>query len=75
MGSSLQKKFFGHFLKGEDTGWTKQPRVVLQVRHPDERFVERHESEWPLARTQWTKLYLNPRDHSLVDRPLTGDAR
>jgi hypothetical protein len=29
------------------------------VRHLD-RFVERAESEWPLARTQWTKLYLQP---------------
>jgi len=33
-GVALQKKFFGHFLKGEDTGWTKQPKVRLQVRHP-----------------------------------------
>ena len=51
-GLQLQKKFFGHFLKGEDTGWSKQPKVLLQVRHPGERFVERHEGEWPLARTQ-----------------------
>ena len=39
----LQKKFFGHFLKGEDTGWGEQPKVLLQVRHPGEKFVERHE--------------------------------
>src|SRR3989442_838115 len=65
-GVALQKKFFGHFLKGEDTGWTKQPRVLLQVRHPGERFVERAESEWPLARTQWTRLYLNPGEQRLV---------
>ena len=25
-GVALQKKFFGHFLKGEDTGWKDQPR-------------------------------------------------
>src|SRR5207253_614984 len=42
-GVRLQKRFFGHFLKGEDTGWTRQPPVVLQVRHPGERFVERPE--------------------------------
>jgi predicted acyl esterase len=70
-GVGLQKKFLGHFLKGEDTGWSRQPKVLLQVRHPGERFVERHESEWPLARTQWTKLYLNPADHSLGREPLT----
>jgi predicted acyl esterase len=64
-GMELQKRFFGHFLKGEDTGWSEQPLVQLQVRHPGERFVERHEQEWPLARTQWTKFYLDPRNMSL----------
>ena len=58
-GVKLQKRFFGHFLKGESNGWERQPRVQLQVRHPD-RFVERHENEWPLARTRWTKLSLDP---------------
>ena len=28
----IQKRFFGHFLKGEDTGWDDQPPVLLQVR-------------------------------------------
>jgi len=65
-GVNLQKRFFGHFLKGEDTGWDKQPRVQLQIRHPGEKFVQRHESEWPLARTQWTKFYLDPQHMSLV---------
>ena len=27
-GVALQKKFFGHFLKGEDTGWDRQPKSV-----------------------------------------------
>jgi uncharacterized protein len=57
-GEALQKRFFGHFLKGEDTGWSKQPRVSLNVRHSHETFVLRGESEWPLSRTQWTKYYL-----------------
>lgn len=56
-GRELQKRFFDYFLKGTDNGWDKQPRVQLQVRHVD-TFVERHENEWPLARTDWTKLYL-----------------
>jgi len=58
-GVAIQKRFFGHFLKGEDTGWKDRPRVQLQVRHVD-RFVERPENEWPLARTRWTKMYLDP---------------
>jgi predicted acyl esterase len=68
-GVKLQKRFFGHFLKGEDSGWSKQPPVQLLVRHPGEKFVERHEYEWPLARTRWTKFYLNPGDRSLTREP------
>ena len=59
-GETLQKRFFGHFLKGEDTGWKEQPHVSLNIRHPHEKFVVRGENEWPLARTQWTKYFLQP---------------
>jgi uncharacterized protein len=61
-GVALQKRFFGHFLKGEATGWERQPRVQLQVRHV-EGFVARGEDEWPIARTRWTRLYLDPAGH------------
>ncbi|HET9403729.1 MAG TPA: CocE/NonD family hydrolase C-terminal non-catalytic domain-containing protein, partial [Burkholderiales bacterium] len=67
-GRLLQKRFFDYFLKGENNGWDRQPRVQLQVRHTD-RFVERHESEWPLARTQWTRFHLDPGNHSLTREP------
>jgi predicted acyl esterase len=73
-GVALQKKFFGHFLKGEDTGWEDQPTVLLQVRHPGERFVERHESEWPLERTQWTKYFLDSSTLTLSDEAAPVDA-
>jgi len=56
-GRELQLRFFNHFLKGEGD-WKSRPRVQLQVRHVD-RFVERQENEWPLARTNWTRLYLH----------------
>ncbi len=68
-GVKLQKRFFGHFLKGEDTGWAQQPPVQLLVRHPGEKFVERHEQEWPIARTLWTKFFLEPSDLSLRRTP------
>jgi len=64
-GMDLQKRFFGYYLKGEKNGWDKQPTVQLQVRHPGEVFVERHENEWPLKRTEWTKFYVDPNDMSL----------
>jgi predicted acyl esterase len=59
-GRDVQKRFFDHFLKGLDNGWDRTPRVQLNIRHPGERFVLRGEHEWPLARTQWTRLYLHP---------------
>ena len=73
-GVKLQKRFLDHFLKGVQNGWEKQPRVLLQVRHPGEKFVERHENEWPLARTQWTKLYLDAREKRLATAPMSTNA-
>ena len=67
-GVQLQKRFFAHFLKGEDNGWDRQPRVQLQVRHVD-RFEERHEQEWPPARTQWTPFHLHGRGGQLLTAP------
>jgi predicted acyl esterase len=69
-GVKLQKRFFGHFLKGEDTGWDRQPKVQAQIRHPGERFELRSEDEWPLARTQWTRFYLDPASMGLVREPV-----
>ncbi len=74
-GLDLQKRFFGHFLKGEKNGWNKQPTVQLQVRHPGEKFVERHEKEWPLKRTNWTKFYLEPANDALTGKKPTADAK
>jgi predicted acyl esterase len=68
-GVKQQKRFFDFFLKGEQNGWKEKPRVQLQVRHVD-RFVERQENEWPIARTQWTKFYLDPAYQSLVAEPV-----
>jgi predicted acyl esterase len=70
-GVKLQKRFLDHFLKGADNGWDKQPRVTLQIRHPGEKFVERHENEWPLARTRWTKLFLDLGEMALTPTPVS----
>jgi uncharacterized protein len=68
-GRTLQKRFFDYFLKGEKNGWDQQPRVLLQVRHLD-GFEERAEQEWPLARTCWTKFYLDlAADELLLEAP------
>ena len=72
-GVGLQRRFFDFFLKGEKNGWDRQPRVTLQVRHPGEKFVERHEKEWPLARTRWTHLHLDPDGMRLAPTPPAAD--
>jgi predicted acyl esterase len=71
-GEALQKRFFGHFLKGENTGWENEPPVALNIRHPDERFVRRAEQEWPLKRTRWTKYFLEPEGLGLGTTPPAG---
>jgi uncharacterized protein len=72
-GVKLQKRFFDYFLKGAKNGWDKQPRITLQVRHPGEKFVERHENEWPLARTQWTQFHLDPDGMRLSPKPAAAE--
>lgn len=67
-GVGLQKRFLDHFLKDATNGWNDLPPVRLQVRHVD-RFVERFENEWPLARTEWTRFYLNPDNMTLDVEP------
>ncbi|MEJ8846283.1 CocE/NonD family hydrolase [Variovorax rhizosphaerae] len=73
-GIDLQKRFLGHFLLGKDTGWAKQPPVQLQIRRPDEHFTTRDEQEWPLARTRWTRYYLDPQSRTLGTMPRSGDS-
>ncbi|GLX94662.1 CocE/NonD family hydrolase [Herbidospora sp. NBRC 101105] len=64
-GVDLQKRFFGHFLAGQDTGWEKQPPVQLQIRHVDATFTPRFEEAWPIPRTRWTRHFLDAADLSL----------
>lgn len=73
-GRLLQKRFFDYFLKGVDNGWADEPQVWLQIRRLD-GFVERQENEWPIARTRWTKLYLNPSDQRLSSTYVAAEGR
>ena len=72
-GIELQKRFFGHYLKGEDNGWANSPPVRLLVRHADATFVERLEDEWPLARTQWVKYHLDLEKRELSRKPIKAE--
>jgi predicted acyl esterase len=70
-GREQQRKFFDCFLHGRKAAWARQPRVLLQVRHPGEKFVARAEDEWPLKRTKWTKFYLDPASMVLTPKKPT----
>ena len=48
-------RWYDHWLKGIDTGIMEEPPIKLYITGLD-RY--RYENEWPLARTKWTKLYL-----------------
>jgi uncharacterized protein len=66
---NVQRPFFDHFLKGENNGWDREPRVQLAIRGPDSAPF-RMETEFPLARTQWTKFYLDAAASAIAaDKP------
>jgi len=54
-GSEEMLRWYDHWLKGIDTGIMDEPPIKMFV-HGVNRY--RFEKEWPLARTEWTKLYL-----------------
>jgi len=73
-----QLRFFDYWLKGIDNGVMDEPPVKLAIRHGRDAIEWRHEQEWPLARTQWTKLYfdLSKPDAALVEgNPATTASR
>ena len=73
-GIALQKKFFGHFLKGEDNGWNHHPRIMMQVRHPEKSAFESLSApSWPLPNIQWRKLYLDPAGQMLISKQPIAD--
>ena len=54
-----QIRFFDYWLKGIDNGVMAEPPVKLAIRKGADAFEWRSEREWPLARTRWTKFYLD----------------
>jgi putative CocE/NonD family hydrolase len=54
-----QLRFFDYWLKDIDNGVMQEPPVKLAIRTGHGEYHFRHENEWPIARTQWTKLYLD----------------
>ena len=64
--------FMDCFLKDDtSSGFLDTPPVRLEVRSSLNEIHEvRYENEWPIARTQYTKLYLSEQPHSLsLEKP------
>lgn len=60
-----QLAFFDHFLRDRPTEVEAWPKVRLEVRERHDVAEERAENEWPLARTQYRRLYLDAADGAL----------
>ena len=70
-----QLRFFDRWLKGIDTGIEREPPVKLLIRRGRHDNAEwRFENEWPIARTRWTKLYLQPAARNATTGALASDA-
>ena len=63
------KLFFDRYLKDIHNGWELTPRIRLEVMDAFEYPYQtnRPENEFPLARTEYKKLYLNASTHKLGD--------
>lgn len=56
-----QLRFFDYWLKGKRNGVMDEAPVKLLIRKGGkDNYQWRSEREWPLRRTRWTRLYLDP---------------
>jgi predicted acyl esterase len=62
---ALHMKFFDYWLKGIDNGIMDEPAIFLDIRQPRDQsnpngsWKTRREKEWPLARTEYKRFYLD----------------
>jgi putative CocE/NonD family hydrolase len=57
-------RWYDHWLKGVENGVMDEAPIRIHIRNRD---VYREEHEWPLARTEYRKLYLAPGPSGVVD--------
>ena len=56
---AAHKRYFDHWLKDIDNGAMDEPPVRVQVRTGNAANFEIRDDTWPIARTQYTRLYLD----------------
>ncbi|MCL2376470.1 MAG: CocE/NonD family hydrolase [Defluviitaleaceae bacterium] len=71
------RKFYDRYLKNIHNGWEQTPRVRLEVMdaHDYDFQKNRPEREFPLARTQYQKLYLDASKGGLSQNPVEKAAK
>ena len=71
------KRFFDRYLKEIHNGWELTPRVRIEVMDSyDFNFQEnRPEKEFPLARTQYKKLYVDAKNKALSFEPVSKESK
>ena len=79
---AMQKKFFNFYLRGEQNGWEREPRVKMVIRDPRGNSF-RTASEFPLPNMVPTRHFLNaltgslspekPADEGVASYDATGD--
>jgi len=69
------RRFFDRYLLGIRNGWEFTPRVRLSVYDPGGiDVVNRPENEWPLAREEHQKLFLDAATGTLSPKPVTKES-
>lgn len=69
------RRFFDRYLKDKNNGWENTPRIRLSVLDPGGKdILNRIENEWPIARTQYQKLYLDGSNNLMSQNPLEKES-
>lgn len=71
------KRFFDRYLKNINNGWEMTPRYRIEVMdaYDCDYQTNRPEKEFPLARTQYKKLYLNAANLSMEESSIEQEAK
>lgn len=69
-----QRQFFNRFPKGIDNHVKDWPRVTIEIREKYYVGETRTENEWPIARTEYTKYFLDAGSGTLSTTPPTGES-
>lgn len=69
------RRFFDRYLKDKNNGWENTPRIRLSVLDPGGKdILNRIENEWPIAQTQYQKLYLDGSNNLMSQNPIAKES-